>query len=130
MLMRKRLWIPIVVLLAAAGVGYGIYSTLTPKGQGHIPVSVVEAQPQAFAGQTIRVAGIVAPGTIRWDPRARTTSFTLTDGKGNLSAVYPGLAPDSFGPGARIAVEGKLGPDNTFIVSTFNKSLCNVCHSN
>lgn len=57
---------------------------------------------------TIRVGGLVAPGSVRWDPQRRLLRFVLSDGRGRVPVVERGAPPALFRAGRGAIVEGEL----------------------
>lgn len=63
---------------------------------------------------TVRLGGMVKPGTLDWDREAQTARFVLTDGKEEVAVQCTGNPPQMFREGIGAVVEGKLGPDGVF----------------
>jgi len=60
-------------------------------------------------GQTIKVGGMVKPGSVDWVPESLSLTFTLTNLKDTEIAVsHVGTPPDMFKPGQGVIVEGKI----------------------
>ena len=75
------------------------------------------ARGSAVYGQTVRVNGQVAPGSVQ--QAGLSLEFTVVDGKGaSLPTTYQGVVPDTFKPGGDIVVEGKLEPGGVFQATT------------
>lgn len=58
------------------------------------------------AGQTVRVAGFVAPTGLVKDDATQTVRFIITDNTLTMPVVYRGIVPDAFKAGAQVVVEG------------------------
>lgn len=58
------------------------------------------------AGQTVRVAGFVAPTGLVKDDATQTVRFIITDNTLTMPVVYRGVVPDAFKAGAQVVVEG------------------------
>jgi cytochrome c-type biogenesis protein CcmE len=63
---------------------------------------------------TVRLGGMVVPGTFQWDREAQRTRFSLSDGKVTVPVEVAGNPPQMFREGIGAIVEGKLGPDGVF----------------
>lgn len=63
-------------------------------------------------GQAIRLGGVVKDGS--WKKDGDRNSFVLSDGKGELTAVYSGILPDLFREGQGVVAEGSMGADGAF----------------
>lgn len=73
------------------------------------------------AGQTVRVAGFVAPTGLARDDATQTVRFIVTDtatsATPTMAVVYKGIVPDAFKAGAQVVVEGTY-KNGTFLAST------------
>ncbi len=56
--------------------------------------------------QSVRLYGIVVPGSERWDATIRTLSFSLTDGATTVNVTSTDLPTDLFRDGVAVVVEG------------------------
>lgn len=56
----------------------------------------------------IRVGGLVAAGSVRWDPERRLLRFVLRDGRGRVPVLGRGAPPALFRAGRGAIVEGRL----------------------
>ena len=66
----------------------------------------------------VRLGGVVAPGTVRWDATHRHLAFAITDGSHSLPVRYSGVVPDIFREGGQVVVEGAVARDGTFDATT------------
>ncbi|MDJ0931853.1 cytochrome c maturation protein CcmE [Breoghania sp.] len=67
-------------------------------------------------GQRIRLGGLVKDGSIV--KYGETVRFVVTDGGGDLTAIYTGTLPDLFREGQGVVAEGKVGDDGIFHADT------------
>lgn len=105
-------------LIVLGAVGGLIYSGV--KGSVvyfYTPTEIV-AQQASLAGKALRVGGMVAEGSLRWEPQSLLLSFALTDGQGTVQVRHKGTAPDLFKEGAGAVVEGTWNPEGYFRSST------------
>ncbi len=58
------------------------------------------------ATQSVRVAGYVQAGSIKYDDRTQSISFVIEDSHQTLPVVYGGVVPDIFRAGVQVVVEG------------------------
>ncbi len=117
-----------VVVLVAGFLGY---VALSHSGGDPLTVAELKAQGDSAVGRTIGVKGEVKHGSIEWDSQNQALSFALTDGQDTLDVVYRGVAPDSFEPGAEVALEGMYTESGLFEAQSFSSTgslLCNTCH--
>jgi len=110
---RRRGWGPwlvgvglvaIVGWLAFSGVGNALVYYLTP--------TELAARGEAAIGQSVRLGGLVVPGSVSGS--ATDLTFVLTDGDTQIT-VHSTVAPtSSFREGAGAVVEGVLRSDGVF----------------
>lgn len=71
----------------------------------------------ASAGENVRVAGVVVPGSIERDALALSLEFLVEDKAGGgrtIPVTYTGLVPDTFQEKSDVVIEGTLGSDGVF----------------
>jgi cytochrome c-type biogenesis protein CcmE len=110
---RRRPWgiaIVVAVLLAAVaflaigGIGNALVYYVTP--------TELLARGDDAIGETVRLGGLVAEGSVRGP--ATDLTFVLTDGESEVT-VHSTVAPTrSFREGSGAVVQGELGPDGVF----------------
>jgi cytochrome c-type biogenesis protein CcmE len=94
----------IIGWLAFSGVGNALVYYLTP--------TELAARGEAAIGQSVRLGGLVLPGSLSGS--ATDLTFVLTDGETEIT-VHSTVAPtSSFREGAGAVVEGVLRPDGVF----------------
>ncbi len=127
---KRRKWLLVLAAVLTAGLGYTTYSLFVHTGTDYLTVSDLKSQAEFLYGQSVRVEGKVAPGSIEWDSGSQTLRFVLADDEESLAVVFQGIAPDEFKPGAELIVEGRYRPDDVFEVLSFGsrRSVCNICH--
>ena len=100
-----------VVLLAVGGL---IYSGVKDAAVYFYTPTEVNAQAGSLAGKAMRVGGMVANGSLRWEPQTLRLRFALTDGEGTIQVRHTGTAPDLFKEGAGAVVEGTWSAEGYF----------------
>lgn len=65
-------------------------------------------------GATVRLGGMVEPGSVQWDPATQHLAFRITDGAATVFVDGQGAPPQMFREGIGVVVEGKMGGDGTF----------------
>lgn len=91
---------------------YLIYAGVTQSAVYFVTPSELMAGP--VAGKAYRLGGLVAPGSLKWEPRTLDLSFVLTDGQGAVPVRHTGTPPDLFGEGRGAVVEGSWTPAGYF----------------
>jgi cytochrome c-type biogenesis protein CcmE len=128
--MPKRLRFAIGTGLIVAAIGYLIATAVRNTAEYYLTVNEVKVRQGELAGQTLRVAGRVAPDAIGWDPLTLTLSFGLAQpppidqaGVKPVAARVGGAIfhvicrgqpkPDMFAANRDVIVEGTLAADGT-----------------
>ncbi len=115
---RKVPWSFILAGLAVAGaVVYLIFANTSATAAYYMTVSELRAC-HVCATRTVRVAGVVAAGSIARDDQTQTVRFTVTQGQDTLPVTYNGVVPDIFRPGITVVVEGRLQSSGVFDAQT------------
>jgi cytochrome c-type biogenesis protein CcmE len=116
--------------LIVVAIGYLIVTAVRNTAEYYLTVNEVKVRQGELAGQMLRVAGRVAPGSIEWNPVTLTLAFGLAQPP---EANQPGVKavanvtgatvfhvicrgqpkPDMFAPNRDVIVEGALAPDGT-----------------
>ena len=99
-----------IVILGA--LAYMIYAGVTQSAVYFVTPEELQAAP--VTGKAYRLGGLVAPGSLTWEPRALDLRFSLTDGKATVPVRHKGTAPDLFGEGRGAVVEGSWTPEGYF----------------
>jgi cytochrome c-type biogenesis protein CcmE len=63
---------------------------------------------------TVRLGGMVVPGTVQWNEQTQKVDFQVTDGKETVAVHSDGNPPQMFREGIGVVVEGKYSADNVF----------------
>jgi cytochrome c-type biogenesis protein CcmE len=96
-----------IAYLIWAGVSQSVVYFVTPSELLAAPV----------ASKTYRLGGLVLPGSLKWEPKSLDLSFTLSDGKANVSVKHKGAPPDLFAEGRGAVVEGAWSREGFFKAS-------------
>ncbi len=102
---KRRLTISLIVL-SAVGVIVGLILTALSQNINvfYAPSSLLAADITQV--NTIRLGGMVVPGSIQETPGSVRIVFELKDEKASIPVVYEGLLPDLFREGQGIVAEG------------------------
>tara|TARA_B100001971_G_C17881957_1_gene378567 strand:+ start:44 stop:430 length:387 start_codon:yes stop_codon:yes gene_type:complete len=105
----------VVLFLAVAYLGFvGFQSSATY----YYTVGELTGQGNSIYGETIRVEGQVAPGSVEQKEIGRKLVFTIVEGEKSLPVVYQGVVPDTFKVGIEVVVEGKINSEGIFQAHT------------
>ena len=68
--------------------------------------------------QTIKLGGMVVPGSVDWKAQDLSLNFTVTDMKGHdIRVSHKGTPPDMFKEGSGVVVEGVIAADGKTMLS-------------
>jgi len=90
-------------------VGFLMWTAVDQTKMYMITVTEFLGAGEAYANSTVRIAGKVAPGSMKWDAETRDLEFTVIDMAGQPGEVrvhYTGLLPDMFAEDRNVVVEG------------------------
>ncbi len=99
----------------AAALAYMIYAGVTQSAVYFVTPAELRSAP--VTGKAYRLGGLVAPGSVRWEPGSLDLSFTLSDGKATVPVRHKGTPPDLFGEGRGAVVEGSWAAEGYFKAS-------------
>lgn len=98
-------------------VGFLVWTAVDQTKMYMISVPEFLSAGQAYANSTVRIAGKVAPGSMKWDGTSRDLQFTIVDMAGQAGEVkvhYTGLLPDMFAEDRDVVVEGPYTESSPF----------------
>src|SRR6266516_4584140 len=97
---RKRLPLSFIIggLAILAAVIYLVYANTQANAVYYMTVSELRSCTTCTT-QSVRVAGVVQPGTIVRDDQKQLIRFVITQGEQSLAVIYSGVVPDIFRPG-------------------------------
>ena len=98
-----------VIILA---LGYMIWAGVTQSVVYFVTPSELQATP--VAGKAYRLGGLVARGTVNWNPATLDLTFSVSDGKSAVPVRHRGAPPDLFGEGRGAVVEGQWTAEGYF----------------
>ena len=98
---KNRLWIACAVLAGLAlTIGLVLYALRSNIDLFYTP------------GESLRVGGMVMPGSVQRDPNSLKVTFTIYDAEGSVDVSYEGILPDLFREGQGVVVQGELEKGN------------------
>ena len=103
-------------LVIVAALAYLIYAGVSQSLVYFVTPSELTAHP--VSGKAYRLGGMVAPGSLKWDPRSLDLSFTLSDGLATVQVRHRGTPPDLFAEGRGAVVEGTWSGEGYFRAAT------------
>lgn len=112
---RKLLIIVFMVSMLAIATSLALYALRQNISLFYSPSQV--ATGEAPANHSIRVGGMVVPGSIIRSAEDLSVRFKITDYKHTVEIVYRGILPDLFREGQGIVAQGRLD-DNQHVSAT------------
>ncbi len=112
---RKLLIIIFVISMLAIVTALVLYALRQNISLFYSPSQV--ALGQAPANHSIRVGGMVVPGSIERSSKDLTVCFKITDYEHTVEVQYHGILPDLFREGQGIVAQGQL-VDNQHVKAT------------
>lgn len=64
---------------------------------------------------SVRLYGVVEPGSVRWDASSSLVSFSLTDGSSTMAVQSSSLPTGLFREGIGVVLAGKASGDGVFL---------------
>jgi cytochrome c-type biogenesis protein CcmE len=115
---RNRLIAMVALLIAGAGLAYVSFGNIGKNLVYYWSPSEMLAQGDKAFGPTIRLGGIVQPGSLKWDAGHTQLSFRVADTHAKDSASVQVMAhetpPQMFREGIGVVVEGTFNKSQTF----------------
>lgn len=96
----------VLAFLAFGGIGENLVYYWSP--------SELEDAGNEAVGATIRLGGLVEPGTVERSPDGLTLKFAVTDGGSSVPIVTSSVPPAMFREGVGVVVEGTVRKDGSF----------------
>jgi cytochrome c-type biogenesis protein CcmE len=112
---QYKFLVGITVMLAT--IGFLVWTAVDQTKMYMISVPEFLSAGEAYANSTVRIAGKVAPGSMKWDASKRDLHFTVVDMAGQAGEVrvhYTGLLPDMFAEDRDVVVEGPYTKSSPF----------------
>ena len=113
---KSRLYFVIALLLgvviAASLIIYGLSKNMV---YFYTPTQVINKE--APINKSIRVGGMVVPGSIIKSKSSLNVIFQINDLKNTISISYDGLLPDLFGENQGVVVTGSLDGKSNFVAN-------------
>ncbi|MEO7793145.1 MAG: cytochrome c maturation protein CcmE [Thermoanaerobaculia bacterium] len=112
---RHRLLALVAILIAAGTFGFLALGGLGKSLVYYWSPTELRAHGGKAEGATIRLGGLVAPGSIEQGAGGLGLRFRMTDGKETVIVATQAVPPAMFREGIGVVVEGTLQADGTFL---------------
>ena len=125
---QRRMMLVVALLIAFGAVGFISMGNIGENLVYYWDSSqVLDAGEQAY-GATIRLGGVVKPGSVQRNEQSNELTFEITDGKTTLFVHATGAPPQMFREGIGVVVEGTMV--KTATGGRFESERLMVKHSN
>ncbi len=72
-----------------------------------------------IVGKKVKIGGMVEEGSLAWDAKSLSLSFSISDLAGaKMRVSHQGTPPDMFKEGSGVIVEGHISQDGNFFTAT------------
>lgn len=113
---NQRLTLLILAILAVGAAVLLAMSALKDQAAYFYAPGDLARQGYPPADRSVRIGGMVAPGSLNRLPDGVTVTFIVRDDTRNtISVRYTGILPDLFKENSGVVAEGRFGPDRTFV---------------
>jgi cytochrome c-type biogenesis protein CcmE len=110
---RQRLLIVVFIVVGSSAAAALIFSALSDNMNFFYAPAQIQAG-EAPQGKTIRVGGLVVPGSLKRAESGLDLEFSVTDNKADLPVDFRGILPDLFAEGKGVVAVGELLPGGRF----------------
>ena len=112
-LRRQRLLIVLFIVVGASLAAALVFWALRDNMNFfYSPIQI--AHGEAPHGKTIRVGGLVLPGSVQRSVSGLEVHFKVSDNQSEIEIVYEGILPDLFAEGQGVVAVGELLPEGHF----------------
>lgn len=101
-----------------AGLGYLLFSGIDDNIVYFLTPTELLAKGTESHGRPVRLGGLVAPNSVKWDASTRDLRFRVTDGAKEVAVQSTGAPPQMFRDGIGVVLEGRYGGDGVFQSTT------------
>jgi cytochrome c-type biogenesis protein CcmE len=114
-----NLKLAVVGSVLALAVGYLVLTGMQGTAVYYLTVSELQSGGPGLVGRPVRLAGLVAPGSIEKLNGGLALHFIVQDDSGSFPVTYRGgPVPDIFGEQVEVVVEGRVQQDGVFAADT------------
>jgi len=109
-----KIWIAVLLLLAAAGLTFLIVSGVEKNLVYYLTPSELLAKGEDGVGANVRLGGMVQAGSYNLQHETNTLTFSVTDNTATIAVRASAIPPEMFREGIGVIVEGILQEDGVF----------------
>ena len=111
---RKRATLLVAAAIVLGAFGYLLYGGIDQNVVFFLtPQELLAKGTQAY-DVPVRLGGMVAPGSVKWDADKLDLQFKVSDGKQTVLVQSKGAPPQMFRDGMGVVCEGRFRKDGVF----------------
>ena len=111
---RKRATLVVAAAIVLGAFGYLLYGGIDQNVVFFLtPQELLAKGTQAY-DVPVRLGGMVAPGSVKWDADKLDLQFQISDGKQTVLVHSKGAPPQMFRDGMGVVCEGRYRKDGVF----------------
>ena len=111
---HQRLTLAVIAVVAVIGAGFLALAGLRDNAALFRTPAEIAVEPVP-PGQSIRLGGMVAEGSIEHLPDGVTITFIVEDGEATVPVRFSGITPDLFQENSGVVAEGAFDPRGVFV---------------
>ena len=112
--LQRRLFLVGALVVAGGALGAVAFGSMGENLVYYWDPTQLVAAGDDGVGATVRLGGVVKPGTVDWRPAENALAFEVTDGKATVKVKATGAPPQMFREGIGVVVEGTMTDAGTF----------------
>lgn len=102
------------IIVIGSGLSYFVYQAMKSSWSYYYSVDDFSNNASTVKNNSLRIAGVVKPGSIERDLQQMNLKFVLTGSKAQVPVSYKGLVPENFAEDREVVVEGHLDTTGAF----------------
>jgi len=110
---KQRLFVVLLIILGTSAAAALLFYSLSENMNFFYSPADIQAG-KAPLDKSIRVGGLVVPGSVKRQKSGIKVSFTITDNAAQLAVQYEGILPDMFSEGQGVIAAGSLKESGDF----------------
>lgn len=126
--MKKTISIILTVLVVIGGLSYLMLSSFDDNVVYYKTVDELLDDASRFHGRSVRINGVLVPGSVQQKPGTNQYRFQLTKRGKKIDIEYSGILPDSMREGSELIVQGVLNQRSTFFTASEILTKCPSKH--
>ncbi len=111
---QRRTFLVAALLVGGSALGFISFANIGENLVYYWDAKQVQEAGQKAFGATIRLGGVVKPGSLKWDTERNDLQFVVTDGTVEISVQASGAPPQMFREGIGVVVEGTMVKGGVF----------------